>query len=409
MKIIHPTDPAFVRLCQRGLIRRTRIERAVQRILEDVRLRGDEALVRYTRRFDHVRLTAKHLRVSELEISGAFQHVSPQLVAHLQLVIHNMEAFYRRTLPKPWKRMNSDGVLLGEQFTPLERVGIYIPAGTAPLISTVYMTVIPAKLAGVPRIVLVTPPTRQGTVDPHILAVANLLNVTEVYKVGGAQAIAALAFGTKTVPKVDKIVGPGNPYVVEAKRQVFGYVGIDLVAGPSEVAIIANRSADPQHVLADLRAEGEHANGLSVLITPFKGLAKLAAAQIPDGYCIVVNNVEEAVDVANQLAPEHLQINVNSPRRLLRRVRHAGAIFLGPYSPVAVGDYVAGPSHVLPTGGTARAFSGLGVEDFMKRTHVITYSRRALERARAPIAELTQLEGLPRHYESVAIRLDHCP
>ena len=406
MKIIRPTSKEFERICQRGLIRHRRTEQTVQHIVDDVRTNGDEALVRYTRRFDRVRLTPGKLRVSESEISGAFQHVDPGLVSHLKMIIHNVESFYRRTMPKPWKTLNSDGVLLGEKHAPLERVGIYIPAGTAPLVSTVYMTVVPAKLAGVARIVLVTPPNEHATVHPHILAVANLLKVTEIYKVGGAQAIAALAFGTKTIPKVDKIVGPGNPYVIEAKRQVFGYVDIDLVAGPSEVAIIANRSADPRHVLADLRAEGEHANGLSVLFTPYQALAKLVASEIQGGYVVLVKNVDEAIEAVNRFAPEHLQINVNNPRRLLPRIRHAGAVFLGPFSPVSVGDYVAGPSHVLPTGGSARAFSGLGIEDFIKHTHFIAYSRRALERAREPIQQLTQLEGLPRHYESVKIRLE---
>lgn len=407
MKIIRPTSKEFDRLCQRGVSRHRRIEETVRQIVDDVRATGDDALLRYTRRFDRVRLVPGKLRVTESEISGAFQQVDPALVAHLKTIIHNVESFYRHAIPRRWQTRTSDGALLGEQHAPLERVGIYVPAGTAPLVSTVYMTVVPAKLAGVERIVLVTPPNAYATVHPHILAVANLLKVTEIYKVGGAQAIAALAFGTKTIPKVDKIVGPGNPYVLEAKRQVFGYVDIDLVAGPSEVAVIANRSADPQHVLADLRAEGEHANGLSVLITPYKALAKLAAAEIPKGYVVLVHNTEEAVDIVNRLAPEHLQININNPNRLVRRIRHAGAIFLGPFSPVSVGDYVAGPSHVLPTGGSARAFSGLGIEDFVKHTHVITYSRRALERARASIEQLTQLEGLPRHYDSVKVRLEN--
>jgi len=406
MKIIRPASQEFERLCQRGALRHRRLERTVQQILDTVRASGDEALIRYTRRFDRVRLAPHKLRVSESDICSAFQQVDPSLVAHLRMIIHNIESFYRRTMPRPWKALNSDGVLLGEKHEPLESVGIYVPAGTVPLVSTVYMTVVPARLAGVSRIVLVTPPNQHGAVHPYILAVANLLKVTEIYKVGGAQAIAALAFGTKTIARVDKIIGPGNPYVVEAKRQVFGYVDIDLVAGPSEVAVLANRSADPQYVLADLRAEGEHANGLSLLITPYKALAKLAAAEISGGYVVLTRSMNEALEAVNRFAPEHLQINVKDAHKLLRHIRHAGAIFLGPFSPVSVGDYVAGPSHVLPTGGSARMLSGLGVEDFIKHIHVIAYSRRALERARSPIEHLTKLEGLPRHFESVKIRLE---
>ena len=222
---------------------------------------------------------------------------------------------------------------------------------------------------------------------------------------GGAQAIAAFAYGTKSVPKVDKIVGPGNAYVVEAKRQVFGVADVDTIAGPSEIAIIANQHSNPQFVLTDLMAETEHAGGVCFLITTSQALARLAKKQIPSGYCIVVKNLDEAADVADRLAPEHLEIMVKSPRKLLKRIRHTGAIFLGSYSPVTVGDYIAGPSHVLPTGGASRVFSGLGVDDFIRRTHVIAYTRGALEKVREPIQRLTALEGLPRHYDSVKVRL----
>jgi histidinol dehydrogenase len=222
---------------------------------------------------------------------------------------------------------------------------------------------------------------------------------------GGAQAIAALAFGTKTVPKVDKIVGPGNAYVAEAKRQVYGFVDVDTIAGPSEIAVIANRSSNPSFVLADLLGETEHAGGLGFLITTSKALARLARKQVPGGYCVVVKNLEEAADVANRLAPEHLEIMVRQPHKLARKISRAGAIFLGPYSPVTVGDYVAGPSHVLPTGGAARTFSGLGIDDFIRRTHLISYTKRALERMREPLEQLTTIEGLPRHFDAVKVRL----
>jgi len=366
---------------------------------------GDEALVRYTRRFDRVRLSPKQLRVTEAQISAAFQHMDPNLVLHLKVAIQNVQAFYGKPRMKPVRIVDEDGVLLAEKFDPIERVGVYIPGGTASLVSTVYMTVIPARQAGVNQIALATPPRQDGSVDPNILVVASLLHVDEIYRVGGAQAIAALALGTKTIPKVDKIVGPGSAYVVEAKRQVFGLVDVDTPAGPSEIAIIANRYTNPQFVLTDLLAETEHAGGMGFLITTSKALARLARKQVPSGYCVVVKNLEEAAEVADRLAPEHLQIMVKSPKKLLKQIRHAGAIFLGPYSPVTVGDYIAGPSHVLPTGGSARVFSGLGVDDFIRKTHIISYTKGALEKVREPIERLTTIEGLPRHYDSVKVRL----
>jgi histidinol dehydrogenase len=377
----------------------------VRKIIEAVRQNGDEALVRYTRRFDKVRLNPRQLRVTEAEKSGAFQHMDPNLVVHLKAAIQNVQVFYGRPRAKPVRIVDEDGVLLAEKFDPIERVGVYIPGGTASLVSTVYMTVIPARQAGVKEIALCTPPRADGSVDPNILVVASLLHVEEMYKAGGAQAIAAMAFGTKTIPKVDKIVGPGNAYVVEAKRQVFGVVDVDTLAGPSEIAIIANRYTNPQFVLTDLMAETEHAGGICFLITTSKALARLARKQIPSGFCVIVKNLEEAAEVANCLAPEHLQIMVKSPKKLLKRIKHAGAIFLGAYSPVTVGDYIAGPSHVLPTTGAARVFSGLGIDDFIRRTHIISYTKGALEKVREPIERLTQLEGLPRHFDSVKVRL----
>ncbi len=405
MKVISTHSQEFQRLCGRQLVPRRRITERVRAVLEDVRLNGDEAVLRYTRRFDRVRLSARQLRVTEAEISGAFQHLDPKFALQLKSAIQNVQAFYGRPRLKPVRCVDGDGVVLGEKFDPIERVGIYIPGGTASLVSTVYMTVIPAKRAGVKRVVLATPPRADGHVDPHLLAVASLLEVDEVYRMGGAQAIAAMAFGTKTIPKVDKIVGPGNAFVAEAKRQVFGFVDVDTIAGPSEIAVIANRYSNAQYVIADLLGEMEHAGGVGFLITTSKALARLARKQVPGGYCVLVKNLEEAAEVANRLAPEHLEIMVRSPQKLVKRVTHAGAIFLGPYSPVTVGDYVAGPSHVLPTGGAARAFSGLGLDDFIRRTHVITYTKKALERVREPLEQLTAIEGLPRHFEAVKVRL----
>ena len=405
MKVLTTRSQEWQRLCGRQLVRRRRLEDAVRRIVDDVHQGGDEAVLRYARRFDKVRLSPRQLRVTEAEISGAFQHLDPKFALQLKQAIQNVQAFYGRPRLKPVRSVDGDGVVLGEKFDPIDRVGVYIPGGTASLVSTVYMTVVPAKRAGVGRVILATPPRRDGSVDPHILAVASLLDVDEVYKVGGAQAIAAMAFGTKTIPKVDKIVGPGNAYVVEAKRQVFGFVGVDTIAGPSEIAVIANRYSNPAYVLADLLGETEHAGGVGFLITTSKALARLARTRIPGGYCIIVKNLEEAADVANRLAPEHLEIMVQSPRKLAKRITRAGAIFLGPYSPVTVGDYVAGPSHVLPTGGSAGVFSGLGLDDFIRRTHLITYTKKGLERMREPLAQLTAIEGLPRHFDAIKVRL----
>ncbi|MBI3323848.1 MAG: histidinol dehydrogenase [Candidatus Omnitrophica bacterium] len=405
MKLIRTTGNEWRRLCARQVVPKRQVEERVRKILETVRQEGDQALLRFTRRFDRVELSVKQLRVTESETSGAFQHMDPNLVVHFKTAIQNIQAFYHRRHLKPLRIINDDGVLLAEKFNPIERVGVYIPGGTASLVSTVYMTVIPARQAGVKKIALATPPRPDGGVDPNILVMASLLHVDEIYKMGGAQAIGAFAYGTKMIPRVDKIVGPGNAYVVEAKRQVFGLVDIDTLAGPSEVAVIANRRTNPQYVLADLMGETEHAGGICFLITTSKALAALARKQIPSGYCVLAKNLDEAAEIANQLAPEHLQIMVRSPRKLLNQIRNAGAIFLGQYSPVTVGDYIAGPSHVLPTGGSARIFSGLGIGDFIRRTHVISYTKSALEKVREPLERLTALEGLPRHYDSVKVRL----
>ncbi len=406
MRVIRVRSREWEKLVQRGFIRRARVEERVQKILQAVRTEGDEALLRYTRRFDKVRLTSKQLKVSEGETSGAFQNISQEFIGSLKTVIENVERFYRRSIKRSWRIRDESGVVLGEHPVPLERVGVYVPSGTAPLVSTVYMTVIPAKMAGVKEIILATPPKPDGSVDPHILVVANLLKVTAVYKAGGAQAVGALAFGTKTIPKVDKIVGPGNAYVTEAKRQVYGYVDIDMIAGPTEIAIIANQYANPEFVARDLEAENEHHQGLAILITTSKALARAIRPRVSKGYILLARSLDEAAEIANAIAPEHLELHVRRPETLIRKIRNAGAIFIGPYSPASVGDYAAGPSHVLPTGGTARFFSGLGVGEFMKVSHVIGYSRKALEAACGMIQRLATIEGLPKHWESVEARFD---
>ena len=322
----------------------------------------------------------------------------------LKTIINNVSVYYKKQLKKPGRVNGQDGVLLKEEINPLESVGIYIPAGTAPLVSSVYMTAVPAIIAGVKRIVIVTPPNKQGQVNPYILAVANLLKVNEIYKLGGAQAIAALALGTRTIPKVDKIVGPGNMYVTEAKRQLFGYVGIDMLAGPTELVVIANRFSDPDFVVADLEAQMEHAGGVSILVTTSRQLIKEVRKRVNKGYCIYCKNMDEAVAIVNNIAPEHLQVLTNDPVSIARKIKNAGAIFLGPYSPTALGDYVAGPSHVLPTMGTARFFSGLCLSDFMKTSHVLSYSKKALEKVREPLEKVAHLEGLTKHADSVNVR-----
>lgn len=406
MKVIKPSSKKFQKLFNRYAARNRRIEDKVRRIIEDVKNEGDEALIRYTRKFDRVKLTPKELRASEGEINGAYQNISPDFVANLKVAVENVSRFYKKQAKRSWKILNEDGVILGEKVRPLESVGIYVPSGTVPLPSTVYMTVLPAKLAGVEKIYIITPPNKFKSVDPHILVVANLLKVDGVYKAGGAQAIAAFAVGTKSIPRVDKIIGPGNAYVAEAKRQVFGYCDIDMIAGPTELVILANDYSDPDFVAADLLAQSEHHMGTSILVTTSKRLAKLMRKVPARGYILVVKNLRQGVDMINQIAPEHLQIMVKNPQRILKDVKHAGAIFIGAFTPTAVGDYVAGPSHVLPTNGTARFFSGIRLADFMKSSHVVSYSRKALEKVKGPIEHLATLEGLPKHMESVKIRFD---
>jgi histidinol dehydrogenase len=406
MKVIQPSSKKFLSFFNRFSTRNPRIVEKVRRIVEDVKHGGDEALIRYTRKFDRVKLSPKELRASEAEISGAFQNIAPDFVSSLKVAVENVSNYYKRQSKRSWKMTTEDGVVLGEKIRPMESVGVYVPSGTVPLPSTVYMTVLPAKLAGVQKVYLITPPNKFKSVDPHILVVANLLKVDAVYKAGGAQAIAAFAFGTKTIPRVDKIIGPGNAYVAEAKRQVFGYCDIDMVAGPTELVILANDHSDPDFVAADLLAQSEHHQGTSILVTTSKRLAKAMKKVPARGYIIVVKNLSQGVDVVNQIAPEHLQIMVKSPQRILKDVRHAGAVFVGPYTPTAVGDYIAGPSHVLPTNGTARFFSGLCISDFMKSSHIISYSRKALEKVKGPIEHIATLEGLTRHMESVRVRFE---
>ena len=396
----------------------------VEAILSAVRVRGDAALLEFTERFDRVRLQAPELAVTAAEYDAAERAVGANTLGALQYAAGRIEEFHRHGLPRSWWVEDANGSLLGQQVRPLDRVGIYVPGGRAAYPSTVLMTGVPAHVAGVPEIVLVSPPSQDKSLNAAVLAAARVAGVTEAYRVGGAQAIAALAYGTDTIRRVDKIVGPGNIYVALAKSKVFGQVGIDMVAGPSEVLVVADETADPQWVAADLLAQAEHdPMARAVLLTPVAGLLEGVAAALGkrlaglergavaakalenNGALVLTRDLDEAVAIANALAPEHLELQVGDPFALLSRVRHAGAIFLGRHTPEVIGDYVAGPNHVLPTGGTARFSSALGVEDFVKRSSLIHYSAKGLREARPHVDALARVEGLQGHGAAAEVRL----
>jgi histidinol dehydrogenase len=399
---------------------------AVDTILGDVRERGDLALVELTARFDRFAAgSAAGLRIPAEAFAAADRELAPPTRAALAYAAERIERYHAAALPKSWRITDEHGSVLGQEIRPLDRVGVYIPGGRAAYPSTVLMTAVPARVAGVREIVLVTPPHADGAVDPVVLAAAKLAGVTEGYRVGGAQAIAALAYGTESIRRVDKIVGPGNVYVALAKSRVFGEVGIDMIAGPSEVVIVADAAADPEWIAADLLAQAEHdPMARAVLLTDAEGLVPRVERALTrqlsvlprraiaeesvrcHGALVLVPSLEDAIDLANRLAPEHLELLVRVPAPLLPRVRHAGAVFLGGQTPEVVGDYVAGPSHVLPTAGTARFSSPLGVEDFVKRTSVIEYSPSGLAAARAHLAALSGVESLAGHGRAAELRLN---
>jgi histidinol dehydrogenase len=398
-------------------------EATVREILHAVRRQGDQALLQYTADFDGVTLTADALRISGSELDAAYQQVSKSLLDAIRLAGQNIEAFHRQRLPKSWAQFDEQGVVLGKRYTPVDRAGIYIPGGRAAYPSTVLMNAIPARVAGVSRIVMVTPPGKQQAVNPAVLVAAQEAGIAEIYRVGGAQAIAALAFGTATIPSVDVITGPGNIYVTLAKKLVFGTVGIDSLAGPSEVLVIADQSANPVHVAADLLAQAEHdPMAAAILLTTSAPLAEQVAAEVARqvaghprqtlteksianyGLAVVVDSLTVAANLSNDFAPEHLQLEVKAPWDLLEQIRHAGAIFLGHSTPEAIGDYLAGPNHTLPTSGAARYASPLCTETFMKHSSLIQYSRASLGKVAAAIDVLTAAEGLPSHGDSVRMR-----
>ena len=378
-----------------------KIEKEVGKIISTVKKDGDSALFNLTEKYDGVKL--KDLKVKGEEIQRAVGILDKSLKRTIALASKRIEEFHKKELPDNIILEKKDSYVK-KTFISLETVGIYIPAGTAPLLSTVLMTVIPAKVAGVKRIILVSPPQRDGKINPYILATASLCGIKEIYKIGGAQAIAALALGTETIPKVDKIIGPGNRYVTTAERLLFGYVGIDLLPGPSEVVILADETAKASFVESDLLAQSEHLRGLAILITNVEALAKRVEKNVKNGYSILVKEEREMIELANRIAPEHLQIMTRSPEKIAKRIKNSGAIFLGNYSPVAIGDYLAGPSHVLPTGGSAKFFSGLSVASFLRKFSIISWKKKELEKRGKEIEKLAKIEGLPYHTKSIKIR-----
>ena len=397
------------------------VEAAVADIIAAVRARGDQAVLDFTQRFDGVR--PEPMLVSRQEMEEAFASVEPEFLAVLEQAAQNIRAFHSRQVRNSFVIADRPGIVLGQKVTPIEKVGIYVPGGTAAYPSTVLMDTIPAKIAGCPRIVMVTPPGKDGKLNPAILAAAKIAGVDAVYKVGGAQAIAALAYGTETIPRVDKIVGPGNAFVAEAKKQVFGMVSIDMIAGPSEILVIADGKSNPVHVAADLLSQAEHDKLASaVLVTDSEALAKAVSEelerQLPklpreeiarasienNGKIIVADSLMAGIEIANEIAPEHLELMVEDPFAYLDAVRNAGSIFMGRSCPEALGDYFAGPNHTLPTSGTARFSSPLSVDDFVKKSQFSYYTADALASVADKIAAFAEKEGLRAHGRSVTIR-----
>ncbi|MGG4036336.1 histidinol dehydrogenase [Paenibacillus cisolokensis] len=400
---------------------------AVREIVEAVRNEGDAALLRYTELHDKVSLDAASLRVGDAEIEAAYDRVEPEFVAAIREAAANIRSFHEKQKRTSWMDLQPDGSLLGQIVRPLRRVGVYVPGGKAAYPSSVLMNVIPAQVAGVPEIVMVTPPATGGTegIDPYILVAAAEAGVREMYRVGGAQAVAALAYGTATIAPVDKICGPGNIYVALAKRAVFGVVDIDSIAGPSEIVVLADETADPVYVAADLLSQAEHDEMASaVLVTPSETLARAVADEVErqlqalprepiarrsiDSYgaALLVDSLAEGIDVVNRMAPEHLEVLTADPLSLLARIENAGAIFLGPHSSEPVGDYFAGPNHILPTNGTARFSSPVTVDDFLKKSSLIYYSKEALLANGEKIMTLARREGLEGHARAIAVRLE---
>lgn len=411
------------RVMNRSQLQNDEISRRVKEIVSRIREEGDAALFEYTARFDKAEINADNVLVTREEIDKAYEAASPEWLAAMREAAKRITAFHEKQKQNTWINFGA-AISLGQKITPLKRVGVYVPGGTAAYPSSVLMNVLPAKVAGVKEIIMVTPPGRDGGISyPLSLVAADIAGVDKIYKIGGAQAVAALAFGTESIPRVDKITGPGNIYVANAKREVFGHVGIDMVAGPSEVLVIADDTADPRYVAADLLSQAEHDPlAAAILVTDSAKLAEAVDAELARqtallprkevveqsltayGTIVVAPTMEDCADIANQIAPEHLELSVAEPYALLPLIENAGAIFMGHYSPEPLGDYLAGPNHVLPTSGTARFFSPLSVDDFVKKSSLICCSRAELERVADQVILLAQEEGLDAHANSVAIR-----
>ena len=399
-------------------------EGRVNAIIEEVRNNRDQAVFNYTKRFDGADINAGNILVTEEEIAEAYEQVDTTLLAVIRKSLVNIKKYHEKQVQNSWFT-TEDGIILGQKVTALATVGVYVPGGKAVYPSSVLMNVLPAKVAGVDRIVMCTPPGKDGKVYPSTLVAAKEAGVDEIYKVGGAQAIAAMAFGTESVPKVDKIVGPGNIYVALAKKAVFGYVSIDSIAGPSEILVLADETANPRYVAADLLSQAEHDEMASaILITTSPKLAEEVSAEIDQfvaelsrkeiiqksldnyGYILVADNMEEAIDTVNAIASEHMEIVTADPFHVMTKIRNAGAIFIGEYSSEPLGDYFAGPNHVLPTNGTAKFFSALSVDDFIKKSSIISYSREALEKVHKDIEQFAECEKLTAHANSIRVRFE---
>lgn len=399
-------------------------ESSVNEIIQNVRENRDEAIFSYTKKFDGADINASNILVTEEEIEEAYKQVDEKLLAVIRKALVNIRKYHEKQMQNSWFT-SEDGIILGQKITPLGVAGVYVPGGKAVYPSSVLMNVLPAKVAGVPRIVMCTPPGKDGKVYPSTLVAAKEAGVDEIYKVGGAQAIAAMAFGTESVPKVDKIVGPGNIYVALAKKAVFGYVSIDSIAGPSEILVLADETANPRYVAADLLSQAEHDEMASaILITTSKELAEQVSKEVDNfvavlsrkeiiqksldnyGYILVADNMDDAIDATNEIASEHMEIVTRDPFHIMTRIKNAGAIFIGEYSSEPLGDYFAGPNHVLPTNGTAKFFSALSVDDFIKKSSIISYSREALEQVHKDIETFAECEQLTAHANSVRVRFE---
>lgn len=413
----------FEKLVGRNRLGQGDVVKTVEEIISNVRAEGDKAILKYTEKFDKVELDAASMKVSQQELKAAYEKIDPKLLDVIRKAKINIEAFHQKQKENSWFSTGDDGILLGQLYRPLEVVGIYVPGGTAVLTSSVLMNALPAKVAGVERVIMATPPRRDGSIDPSVLVAAQEAGVDEIYKMGGAQAIAAMAFGTETVQRADKLFGPGNIYVATAKRLVFGYCDIDMFAGPSEITVVADDTANPAYVAADLLSQAEHDMlAASILVTPSEKLALDVVKEIEKQYpqlsrksildrsladysaAVIVNNLEEAMDIVNRIAPEHLELCIEEPFSKLSYVKNAGAIFLGHWSPEPLGDYFAGPNHVLPTGGTARFFSPLNVADYVKKSSVISYTKKALEKVGEDVVLFAKSEGLDAHANAISVR-----